>query len=174
MSRPLTNVAHSTLLVPPPNSVAGRSLWTRRAQRLATAYASASMAPTAVANESMTRRLASWTTSAGRSSNRSFVAYRANRSASVRAIVTSLVINEKAHPRWVSLKRDTGVEPVSQPWEGWAQPIYQSRDTENVATPPAECNGRAVLAPGRAMTDEELRILLDQVHVGQIGVDQAA
>jgi integrase len=26
-------------------------------------------------------------------------------------------------------ERDTGVEPVSQPWEGWAQPIYQSRDT---------------------------------------------
>ena len=24
-------------------------------------------------------------------------------------------------------ERDTGVEPVSQPWEGWAQPIYQSR-----------------------------------------------
>jgi integrase len=26
-------------------------------------------------------------------------------------------------------ERDTGVEPVSQPWEGWAQPIYQSRNT---------------------------------------------
>jgi len=27
----------------------------------------------------------------------------------------------------VQKERDTGVEPVSQPWEGWAQPIYQSR-----------------------------------------------
>ena len=27
--------------------------------------------------------------------------------------------------RWE--KRNTGVEPVSQPWEGWAQPLYQSR-----------------------------------------------
>src|SRR5262249_35188010 len=26
-----------------------------------------------------------------------------------------------------SKERDTGVEPVSQPWEGWARPIYQSR-----------------------------------------------
>ena len=30
-------------------------------------------------------------------------------------------------------ERDTGVEPVSQPWEGWAQPIYQSR-TEDDST----------------------------------------
>jgi len=27
-------------------------------------------------------------------------------------------------------KRDTRVELVSQPWEGWAQPIYQSRMTK--------------------------------------------
>src|SRR5262245_21526613 len=26
-------------------------------------------------------------------------------------------------------ERDTGVEPVSQPWEGWARPIYQSRNS---------------------------------------------
>src|SRR5690242_869348 len=130
MSRPLTNVAHSTLLVPPPNNVAWRSLWTRRAHRLATAYASASIAPTAVANESTTRRLTSCTTAGGRSSYRSFVAYRANRSARVWAMPASPT-NAKAHPaRQVGLrKRDTGVEPVSQPWEGWAQPIYQSRDT---------------------------------------------
>ena len=31
-------------------------------------------------------------------------------------------------------ERDTGVEPVSQPWEGWAQPIYQSRNTRNSNT----------------------------------------
>src|SRR5437762_2629468 len=37
-------------------------------------------------------------------------------------------------------KRDTGVEPVSQPWEGWAQPIYQSRKTSlNLVSAPAEC-----------------------------------
>src|SRR2546428_235732 len=49
------------------------------------ANASASIAPTAVANESMNRRFVSWTTLAGRCSNRSRSAYRANRSASISA-----------------------------------------------------------------------------------------
>src|SRR5579883_1386005 len=33
------------------------------------------------------------------------------------------------------LERDRGVEPLSQPWEGWAQPIYQSRNK-------TDCNSR--------------------------------
>jgi integrase len=37
-----------------------------------------------------------------------------------------------------SKERDTGVEPVSQPWEGWAQPIYQSRNQINCTRRPIE------------------------------------
>jgi hypothetical protein len=32
-------------------------------------------------------------------------------------------------------ERDRGVEPLSQPWEGWARPIYQSRNTRDFNTP---------------------------------------
>src|SRR4051812_6764102 len=81
MSRPLWNVAHSTLLVPPPNREQAGSHVNFSAARRATAAASESMAPTAVAMESMKRRFASWTASAGRSSKRSWRAYSARRSA---------------------------------------------------------------------------------------------
>src|SRR5262245_24633421 len=63
--RPLTKVAHSAFDLPPPRSVAGGLPLLRSAQLRATANASAGIAPTAVANESMNRRLASWTTAAG-------------------------------------------------------------------------------------------------------------
>ena len=53
---------------PPPSSVAPGLPCTRRAHLRAIGKASAAMAPTAVANESMKRRLASCTTGAGRSS----------------------------------------------------------------------------------------------------------
>ena len=45
--------------------------------------------------------------------------------------------------RGVVTERDTGVEPVSQPWEGWAQPIYQSRNTGNYS----DAIGRAKCRP---------------------------
>ena len=34
-------------------------------------------------------------------------------------------------------ERDRGVEPLSQPWEGWARPIYQSRNTDDFNAPAA-------------------------------------
>src|SRR4051794_41968963 len=60
MSNPFTNVAHSTLDRPPPRSVAPGVDCTRWAHRRATAKASDGIAPTAVANESMSLRLAWW------------------------------------------------------------------------------------------------------------------
>src|SRR4051812_40888423 len=82
MSKPLTNVAHSAFDFPPPRSVAGGVPPLRRAHLRATANASAGIAPTAVANESMNRRLASWTTAAGSDSYFRLTEYAANRSAS--------------------------------------------------------------------------------------------
>src|SRR6516164_2039373 len=62
--------------------VAVAVLCTRDAQRRATSWTSASIAPTAVANESMKRRLVSWITGAGSASNVSWLAYSARRLAS--------------------------------------------------------------------------------------------
>lgn len=46
-----------------------------------------------------------------------------------RVFQRSAIASEKDAIDWqLKRKRDTGVEPVSQPWEGWAQPIYQSRE----------------------------------------------
>src|SRR5262245_8944967 len=44
---------------------------------------------------------------------------------------------QRKKPRQIAgaLERDTGVEPVSQPWEGWARPLYQSRIHENFTRP---------------------------------------
>ena len=55
-------------------------------------------------------------------------------------------------------ERDTGVEPVSQPWEGWAQPIYQSRNTQNGSDPAREMqrSGAGFQGQGDAMNDDEL------------------
>src|SRR5436305_13894824 len=82
MSRPLVNVAHSGLDRPPPRTDAPGLPLTRRAHRRAVWYASAGIAPIAVANESMNRRLASWTASAVSRSKVSPAAYRARRAAS--------------------------------------------------------------------------------------------
>src|SRR5262245_23250487 len=68
--------------------------------------------------------------------------------------------------RWV-IKRDTGVEPVSQPWEGWAQPIYQSRSGVNCSRP-IDFGQRF----GGRMSDMT-RDILEQVRAGKLGVDEA-
>src|SRR5262249_24225576 len=83
MSRPLTNAAHSGLVVPPPKRLALGVALTRPAHLRAMAYASDGMAPTAVAMESIKRRLTSWTTGCGRSLIVNPVAYSASRRASV-------------------------------------------------------------------------------------------
>src|SRR6516162_2700561 len=62
-SNPFTNVAHSTLDDPPPSTDAPGLLETRRAHFFTIAYASAGIAPTAVANESINRRFTSCTAS---------------------------------------------------------------------------------------------------------------
>src|SRR4051812_25385303 len=82
MRSPLTKAAHSGLLLPPSKRLALGFALTRSAQRRAIWYASESMTPTAVANESIKRRFASWITGAGKSSNVNCAAYAANRSAS--------------------------------------------------------------------------------------------
>src|SRR5262245_13046438 len=89
MSRPFTNVAHSTLDRPPPRRVAPGVLLTRRAHSWATAKASDGMAPTAVANESTSRRVDSWITGAGMSPYFRRLAYVANRWARVGADMAS-------------------------------------------------------------------------------------
>src|SRR5581483_10398806 len=87
MSRPLTNVAHSGLERPPPRTDAPGLPETRRAHRLAMWYASAGIAPTAVANESITRRFVSWTACGVSWSKVSPAAYFASRAASVCAAI---------------------------------------------------------------------------------------
>ena len=42
-------------------------------------------------------------------------------------------------------ERDRGVEPLSQPWEGWARPIYQSRTRENDNTRGGRGKGEIVV-----------------------------
>lgn len=37
-----------------------------------------------------------------------------------------LVVMDKGEGK-LKMERATGVEPVSQPWEGWALPLYQAR-----------------------------------------------
>src|SRR5256885_1063375 len=88
MSRPLTNVAHSGLDRPPPRSDAPGLPDTRRAHFLAMWYASAGMAPTAVANESMNRRFVSWTASGVSLSKVNPEAYLARRVARVGAAMS--------------------------------------------------------------------------------------